>query len=850
MPKGSNFTISRSDFSSSFDSWKYGRPSDKATRTYTMRVSTSLWATTFALAVACYADVTPEIEVPRYYYPRGIIKRQIVSNTTTSAPDPPPPTTTDPPTTSLPSVSGLESLLSSLLSTTNPIPDPIPSTTSSDSAQNVPTTSSTPPDTASAASPDTTSTSQPVIIPLVPTTAPTTTAPDATTSSAPAVLFGPSGLITDPASAVSSVVSSAVTPEAPPSQSAAPTGSATASTTTPVIDLGSLGVGTATPTAADPSATTSSVSPILPVAGSVVSELSSALQPIASLASSIVPSTPPSDIPSVLSSALPDAASVVSGVAASLSLEPSASSSLSNAISDLTSSLATATDPAVVGSLLSSLLSSASVPVLTPTDTGIPTSLPVTEGISLPGFTGTDTAATPSIPITASIPDASATASLPASNPGTIASDVGSPPNTTDVLLGSIPATNSNPSPTGTDSLSLTGVAPTVPVSNTASTTLTGTDTNPTPLLETPAGLDKNVTQSSAGLADGSISGTVTLSVSTEPTTSSDNAQGPVVNTIAPTGTDSATTLSLPSQIQTQTGGDSSATQSSAPSGIPSSLPRAITPAGGEPQAAPNTTQIQVGFFYALNYNFVVSNSISQAQIFRYLPEGLAYGLGIDVAEVEMRYLQPYDTTKQLQYITTLAIAYIPDDMVQKLSLDLLSPASPLYNNPDPSIKTLTSLINPSLPVLAGTPLGSGGSGTVPYVPSSSATDANGPFGSDSGGNGTVRGTSIGIGVGVVAGAALYGAAMFLVARRYKKRRQRHVRSNSSADRNIDTPATGALMGGGPLMSGARSETPGQMTYSSSGGRDSRGSGRSAGNSARTQQISAPFMAENSLGWN
>jgi len=52
-----------------------------------------------------------------------------------------------------------------------------------------------------------------------------------------------------------------------------------------------------------------------------------------------------------------------------------------------------------------------------------------------------------------------------------------------------------------------------------------------------------------------------------------------------------------------------------------------------------------------------------------------------------------------------------------------------------------------------------------------------------------------------------------------------------------------ALMGGA-LISGGRG-TPGLQN-----GRESRGSGRSAGNSARTVEISAPMMAENSLGWN
>lgn len=104
--------------------------------------------------------------------------------------------------------------------------------------------------------------------------------------------------------------------------------------------------------------------------------------------------------------------------------------------------------------------------------------------------------------------------------------------------------------------------------------------------------------------------------------------------------------------------------------------------------------------------------------------------------------------------------------------------------------------------------------------------------GSDDGNNGSAdggasgssqtRASSVGIGVGVVGGAAAYGAGMFWVARRYRKRRQLHQRSNSTAEQQSEGRAGG------------------------SAGRLSPNSLRSN----RTQMISAPVMAENSLGWN
>jgi hypothetical protein len=74
-----------------------------------------------------------------------------------------------------------------------------------------------------------------------------------------------------------------------------------------------------------------------------------------------------------------------------------------------------------------------------------------------------------------------------------------------------------------------------------------------------------------------------------------------------------------------------------------------------------------------------------------------------------------------------------------------------------------------------------------------------------------------------------YGAAMILVARRFKKKRQSHRRSSS-----VQT-------GGDGWMSGP---------YNPENSRASQGSGDTSGRSVRTQQISAPVMSENSLGWN
>ena len=226
-----------------------------------------------------------------------------------------------------------------------------------------------------------------------------------------------------------------------------------------------------------------------------------------------------------------------------------------------------------------------------------------------------------------------------------------------------------------------------------------------------------------------------------------------------------------------------------------------------------------------------------------------------------MQTLQPYDTSANLGYITTLAMAYIPSDMVDNLSLDLHTPPSKMYSNPDGSTNTIMSMINPSVPIMAGSPFG-GASGTnagaAAAASSSNAVVQDGsPLGPGTGNSSPVKGTSVVIGVGVVAGAAAYGAAMFFVARRYRKRRASHQRSPSVRD-SPSMLSHGDIMGGASaaLMSGGRGDVVRSASphahgfgyggaYYDGGQRHSGGSG-----STRGREISAPVMAENSLGWN
>jgi hypothetical protein len=259
-------------------------------------------------------------------------------------------------------------------------------------------------------------------------------------------------------------------------------------------------------------------------------------------------------------------------------------------------------------------------------------------------------------------------------------------------------------------------------------------------------------------------------------------------------------------------------------------MPKVIQPAGGVPEQPKNSTLVQVGFQHPLNYGFVSTTPQSASQLFTYTPPGMAYGLGLDEEQVTMYSIQPYDTSKLNGYITTLALFFIPSEAVDQLAVDIHTPNAGLYNNPDDTVATLMNLLVPTIPLLAGEPINA----VSPTAGSSSATVSPGsqgggaPFGGDSSNASSASPMAAAIAAPIATGGLLYGAAMVFVARRYRRKRQGHQRTSS-----VPSTQSGS---GGAWMSGAA--------------RHSHGSGSSNGRSVRTQQISAPVMAENSLGWN
>jgi hypothetical protein len=216
------------------------------------------------------------------------------------------------------------------------------------------------------------------------------------------------------------------------------------------------------------------------------------------------------------------------------------------------------------------------------------------------------------------------------------------------------------------------------------------------------------------------------------------------------------------------------------------------------------------------------------------------------------------DTQNSLGYITTCAIVSYPETMVEALALNITLPNTALYNNENRLIYNLTQQINPAIPITLGENydgVGGGAGGNAGGNPGGGGSGSGGDPFAGSGGNsdgqsGAQRGTTAGIVSGAVAVAAAYGVVMFVVARRYKRKKQSHRRASSISNPSEMSEAgrgSPALMGGA-LLSRDFTSSYGAMP---AGGRDSQGSGRSGmGNSGRTQFISAPVAAGNSLGWN
>ncbi|GJN80418.1 mucin family signaling protein [Purpureocillium lilacinum] len=497
---------------------------------------------------------------------------------------------------------------------------------------------------------------------------------------------------------------------------------------------------------------------------------------------------------------------------------------------------------------------------------GTETSTTETPIIILPTLTsiiGTDSTTTPSSTPSVTEPIGNTTSTDVPTVTSVPTSITSSLPTVSSTTTGDIPIGNST---TGTVTPSATGTATslptTIPVTNGTSTdvpTSVPTDSqtvsasvtstaihNSTVAVPTSAPSSPVVTSTSIPTTPTAIPSTTVEGVtSIRPTATLTNTDNWLPTSLVA----EPTTVSFSTPTETVTGSSSTA--------LPTGIPAIIHPNDGNKVAPAGTREIQIGFLHALNYEFVASNTLAAAQIFAYLPKALADAGGFTVDRVQVSKLVPMDTRKQLNYITTIAKINYPETLLDSLQMQILAPNSKLYLNEDATVRNLTALIDNRIDIYGnfrapgedGGPVPTGGAGGG----NKNNNDAFDNNNNNSDQSSKQKATTAGIAMGAVACSVMYGAAMFIVARRYKRKRQGHRRASSVANSqdSAEMRYTGA---GSPALMGGALLSRDFSNYGGAGGRNSHnshGSGRSgAGNSGRTANISAPVAAENSLGWN
>ncbi|KAK1996979.1 hypothetical protein LX36DRAFT_579398, partial [Colletotrichum falcatum] len=389
-----------------------------------------------------------------------------------------------------------------------------------------------------------------------------------------------------------------------------------------------------------------------------------------------------------------------------------------------------------------------------------------------------------------------------------------------------------------------------VPLSSTSIANETATATDPVPTTS-------GVFTSIAEVPTSTEVPTETVVETTPSVTPPPPSTTPVVTSIPATATITNSESWLPNTIIVeQSTSLSTPTEALAPTStapLPTDLPKVISGPNPNAEQPRDTMLLQIGFLHGENYQHVSKNPNAAAQIFTFLPQALADAAGINVDQIQMTKLVPYDTSQTLGYITTLAKFYYPRSLVDTLRMDIKIANSAIYNNANPLVYNLTQNINPAIDIIPGMEDDGGSTGEDGSSSSPTPNNPNDPLGGDqdpSQQSPIQKGTAAAIGIGAVGVAAAYGAAMFIIARRYKQKKQAHRRASSLT--SSEMRYTGA--GSPPMMGGALMSRDFSNYGGVAGGRESHGSGRTGrsgmGNSARTAVISAPVAAENSLGWN
>lgn len=348
---------------------------------------------------------------------------------------------------------------------------------------------------------------------------------------------------------------------------------------------------------------------------------------------------------------------------------------------------------------------------------------------------------------------------------------------------------------------------------------------------------------------------------------SSTPAEIPVSST-ATTSSHSESNWWVPTEIMTQ----STTATATGTSIATATLPQAIA-AATEIATPDGYTLITIGFKEALNYNFVVNNPVSSAQIFAFLPEILNNPFNNQFGNISITELVPLHSNS-MHYLATVAKAYFPTSDIDELSRMISNNSSPFYSLNEGAAKYLAYLVDPSIPLtgLLGRTISSGVS------TSNSTSNSNNNAGSldsnsynyfrkssngsssDSDQSTFSRAKIIGLVVGIVVGVCVSVAAMVILTRLYIIRRQKaqdvitFPDDSSMSDSNSDK---GSFSNEKFQLNDAASISPSMRInnwMNESHYDDTAGPGiqmaQVGKRSVSMPKISRPIATQNSLGWN
>lgn len=198
--------------------------------------------------------------------------------------------------------------------------------------------------------------------------------------------------------------------------------------------------------------------------------------------------------------------------------------------------------------------------------------------------------------------------------------------------------------------------------------------------------------------------------------------------------------------------------------GLSSAMPYSIE-APGVVDQPDRTTLIRIVFNRLLNYEFIAGNATASQQVFVYLPKVIGHGQGIKGDRVHMVRLSPITASQKQNWITAAAFAYVPDEVVESLQVNIRTTNSNIYKPPHPISESIAATIDPSYDILPGPRLDVGSG--------ESRTDTVGKA------QATQKATAAGIAVGTVGAAVAFIAVTFLVTYRCTRRRDRRQSGDS-----------------------------------------------------------------------